>query len=44
MPKVLIVEDDQAVCEMMSLFFKKEEYTVIVGEEGSGVIEIVQKE
>ncbi|WP_074018106.1 response regulator transcription factor [Massilibacterium senegalense] len=44
MPKVLIVEDDQAVCEMLQLFLQNEQYTVVVWQEGTGVIEIVHQE
>ncbi|CCO07394.1 response regulator transcription factor [Desulforamulus hydrothermalis] len=42
--KILIIEDDRNICELLALYFKKEGYTVVLAHDGSTGLNLLHAE
>src|SRR5436853_7577790 len=43
-PVVLVVEDDEDICELISIWLQKEGYRVIVAHDGAKAVEVARRE
>ena len=42
--KILMIEDNQSVCEMMGMFFKKEKWEAEFAYDGEAAVEVYEKD